>query len=318
VRASALTRTRCVVLAVVLVLTMSAHGGSARAQGCCTPGSSPMGGITGGASYAGSLEFGASSEWFELDKAYEGSVQMEDPGGRYSRVVSTSLFLRVGLSRRLLAVVQLPFDDRMRSQDFVSPSGSYTYEFRNTALGDVSTLLMARVWPWSGMGPTVVNLGAGLKFPTGPNDATQDGLIIPFELQTGTGTYDPVAAMSAYRLFPWGSVETVATARYPGRATSGYRFGFESTAVLQASWNFGSWQFGPQLRARSAGMDNMRGRRVDRTGGHRLTGGVHGLFSLGNSGIQVDAAVLTPLWQNLYGLQLGVTSQFLLAFRWSP
>lgn len=311
--------TRHITAATLLTLLgLTLVAGQAGAQGCCTPGSSPMGGVTGGPSHAGSIELGFSSEWFELDRAYENSQQIEDPGGRYSRVLSSNLFLRLGLSQRLLAVAQLPFDDRLRRQTLTTPSGSTEYEFRNTAMGDLGTMLLARIVPWSGFGRTVVNLGAGVKFPTGASDATQDGLIIPFELQTGTGTYDPIAALSSYHLTTWGSIEAVATARFPTRAESGYKYGVESTALLQASWDHGSWQIGPQFRGRFAGTNDMRGRTVARTGGHRIMGGLHALLSLSRIGIQIDAAALLPIWQNLYGLQLGVTSQLMIAMRWSP
>ena len=186
-------------LALLLLLPASA-----RAQGCCTPGSSPIGGVTGGPTHAGSIEIGVSTAWFELKHAYRQSVRVEDPGRRTSRVISSSFFLRVGLGSRWLALLQVPYDVRRRRQVLDTPSGSYEYEFRNSKLGDTSVMVLGRVWPSSGVGPTAVNVGVGLKLPTGPDDAEQDGLTIPFELQTGTGSYDPLAAVSAFHLLPWG------------------------------------------------------------------------------------------------------------------
>ena len=46
-------------------------------------------------------------------------------------------------------------------------------------------------------------------------------------------------------------------------------------------------------------------------------GGVHALWNLAPIGVQIDAAALLPIWQNLYELQLGVTSQLMLSLRWS-
>ena len=170
---------------------------------------------------------GLAVDGFELDQAYEGTGRVDDPGGRFSRVLSLALYTRIGLGRRLVALISLPVDDRLRSQDLVTPSGTHHFEFRNTSVGDLSTIIIANVWPWRRLGPTFVNIGVGMKWPTGPDDATQDGLMLPIELQTGTGTFDPIATLSGYRLFGWGAIVLAGAARFPTEAESGYRYGVE-------------------------------------------------------------------------------------------
>ncbi len=285
------------------------------AQGCCTPGSSPLGGITGGPTQKWSIEIGSAVDFFELDQGYEGTRKFDDP--RYSTVLSTACYARIGLSRRFVAIVEIPVDNRMRRQDLATPSGPRTFEFDNTSLGDVSTLVMARVWPWSGLGPTSINAGVGMKWPTGRDDAVQDGLRVPFELQVGTGTYDPIAALSAARLFSWGSVLAVATGRLSTRADSGYRFGKSATVILQVDRALGSWSIGPQVRSRFAGVDDFNGRTVINTGGRRAMLGGQVSKEFASSGIVVQASWLGPVWQDLTGRQLGISQEFVVAVRWA-
>ena len=299
-----------------MLLVMVSIPRLATGQGCCTPGSSPLGGIVGGPTKRGSVEVGSALDAFELDQGYEGSGKFDDP--RYSRVLSSSFFARIGLSARLVAIVEVPIDNRMRRQELNTPGGKKTFEFNNTALGDISTLVMARVLPWSGFGPTSLNIGVGMKWPTGVDDATQDsGLRIPFELQVGTGAYDPLAALSASRLFSWGDVVFAGTVRYPTEADTGYRFGVETNSVLQIDWNIGSWWLGPQVRGRYAGEDEFRGRTVINTGGYRVMLGAQVSREFTGPGLVLLAAWLRPAYQNLEGRQLGVSQQFALAIKWT-
>ena len=59
----------------------------------------------------------------------------------------------------------------------------------------------------------------------------------------------------------------------------------------------------------------MRGRRVPHTGGHRLLGGAHISSTIGDTGLVAEVSALLPLWQNLYGLQLGVPARLNLSLR---
>ena len=304
---------RCVEALVILALATIPR--TALAQGCCTPGSSPLGGIVGGPTKRWSVELGTALDVFELDQGYEGTEKFDDP--RYSRVLSNSFFTRIGLSTRFLLIVEVPIDNRMRRQELNTPTGTKTFEFNNTALGDISTLMMARVLPWSGLGRTSLNVGIGVKWPTGVDDATQDtGLRIPFELQVGTGSYDPLAALSASRLFGWGNVVFAGTVRHPTEASTGYRFGLETNSLLQLDWNVGSWWLGPQFRGRYASEDKFRGRTVINTGGHRVMVGAQVSKQFASPGLVLLAAWLIPAYQNLEGRQLGVSQQFVVAINW--
>lgn len=302
---------------LITVVLATGAPGAAFPQGCCTPGSSPLGGITGGPTNAGSVEVGATVDAFWLHQAYVGTKRIDDPSGRTSRVFNASSYVRIGLASRIVAVLALPVDDRRREQEITTTSGTFRTEFRSRALGDASTLLMARVWPWNGIGPTTAAIGLGLKWPTGRDDARQYGVVLPGELQSGTGTWDLLGALSLSRLFPWGSVLGVATGRFPSRAESGYRFGNEVTVALLGERNLGSWRFGPELRARFAAKDEIAGRKPPNTGGGRLLVGPRVAKAIVPLGLTLEATWLLPVWHNANGLQLGVSHEVVVGARWA-
>lgn len=304
------------VLGVFLLLALSPDQLSA--QGCCTPGSSPMGGVAGGPLLQGSWEFGVSLTGFQLDQGYEGSTKVDDP--RYSEVASAAFFVRFGASHRLALIAELPVDYRMREIDLGSPFGGSgtTSRFSNTSVGDFTTLVMFRAWPGNSLRPLAVNVGIGLKWPTGPDRVTQDGLILPIELQTGTGTIDLLVALSAFRSFTWGALELVGATRFPTRADSGYLYGVETNLVFLGHYAVGRFRLGGQLEGRFAGANDFRGRTVTNTGGHRLMAGPYIGLQPPVLPVSLEGSFVLPVWQNLEGEQLGVTKQVRITMRLSP
>jgi len=286
-------------------------------QGCCTPGSSPLGGLSGGPLRAGQLEVGLAAEAFALRQGYEGSEKVEDPARRESRVLSTTAYARLGLASRFALVLQLPYEYRERTAPAISETGQPGQDFSNAAFGDLGTIVMAQVIPFSRPGPFALNPGAGIKWATGSDDNTQDGLRLPVELQTGTGSTDPLFALVAYHLWSWGSASTNAVLRLPSRGRSGYRYGEEVNYTVTALWSLGTaWQFGPEIRGRSAAQDDFRGFVRENTGGSRVTVGPRVVYSTSSLPLVLEGSFMVPVWQNMNGLQLGVSEGASLGLRW--
>lgn len=292
--------------------TIPAYG-----QGCCTPGSSPLGGLTGGPLRRQSVEVGVAFEGYELQQAYLGADAIDDPGGRHSRVASTLFYSRIGLHDRLAAVIQLPYEYRMREQTIVLGEARLYQKFSNAALGDLTTLLMVRALPLRPVASWAVILGAGVKWPTGPHDRTQDGRTIPVELQTGTGSTDPVVAFVGYRSWQRFALTGSVLARFPSEGETGYEYGNETQVALVALWKPSvPMNVGLELRARAAAADRFRGSERINTGGSRLMSGLRVLAELPAPRLGLEAAFLLPVLQDLNGVQLGVDGQLSLNVRW--
>ncbi|MFQ5599069.1 MAG: hypothetical protein ACE5G2_00795 [Candidatus Krumholzibacteriia bacterium] len=287
------------------------------AQGCCTPGTSALGGLTGGPLLAGNIEAGLAVEGYDLRQAYRGNDRVADPANRRSQVLSTTFYSRIGLHKRVAAIVRLPYEYRMREQTVILGTQAFHHEFSNTALGDLTTLVMARVLPFRPFASWGIQLGAGIKWATGRDDATQDGLIIPVELQTGTGSTDPVLALVAYQSSPRFSVSSSALARFPREGRTGYRYGNELQLSVVGLWNWSpTLRPGIELRGRLAGADEFAGRKPVNTGGTRWMSGLRVLKEFPGLRLGVEAAFLLPLYQTMTGLQLGVDRQLSLNVRW--
>ena len=287
-------------------------------QGCCTPGSSPLGGLSGGPLHRGQFEIGVAAEGFGLRQGYDGSTRIQDPSGRRSRVLAAAVFVRLGLLDRVAFIGQLPFEYRERTAPAVPEVGFPGHDFSNAAVGDLSTIVLVRVLPLRGIGRLALNVGAGIKWATGPYDNAQDGLTLPVELQVGTGSTDPLFALVAYRLWSWGSVSSNAVLRLPTRGENGYRYGEEVNYTLSALGSFGaSWQLGLEIRGRSAGRDDFRGFVRENTGGTRVMLGPRVVCSFSSLPMVVEAAFYLPVYQHMNGVQLGVSEGGSMGVRWS-
>ena len=84
-----------VVALALLILAVTPAPGAA--QGCCTPGSSPLGGLSGGSLLRGQWELGLWTEGFSLRQGFDGDTKIEDPARRESRVLTVAGYLRLGL-----------------------------------------------------------------------------------------------------------------------------------------------------------------------------------------------------------------------------
>jgi hypothetical protein len=179
------------------------------------------------------------------------------------------------------------------------------------------TILMVRALPLRPAAPWALVLGAGIKWPTGPDDRTQRGLTLPVELQTGTGSTDPVLALVSYRSWPRFALTGSAIVRFPREGRSGYEYGNDAQMALVALWK-PDWpvNLGLELRGRTAGADRFRGSERINTGGSRLTSGLRVLTEIPATRVGLEAALLLPVRQNLNGQQLGVDGQLSMNLRW--
>ena len=301
---------------LLLLVALTGAPEVASGQGCCTPGSSPLGGLSGSPLQPWQFELGVASEAFHLKQAYRGTSRVDDASRRESRVFTAVAYLRVAVHHRAVALVQLPWEFSERTAPYIPETGSPAQDFSNSALGDLVTLVLVQVLPLRGPGPYTLNLGAGIKWPTGPNRNTQDGLILPVELQTGTGSTDPVLALVAHALYAWGSLSANAALRLPAEGETGYEYGNELNFALTGLWRFGgSWHAGLECRGRSAAADFFREFLRPNTGGTRITVGPRVVWQPASLPLGVEGSFQLPVFHDLNGTQLGVSEGAALGLR---
>jgi hypothetical protein len=160
----------------------------------------------------------------------------------------------------------------------------------------------------------------GMKWGTASVERTQFGLRLPVELQSGTGSNDPLALASGHRLWPAAGATLAALARFPREGRNGYRYGVETHAVAAGEWTPGGWwALGGEVRLRAAAADHFQGLgQLPNTGGWRLMAGPRARVEWRGAGLGLEGAFLWPAYQHLNGLQIGVDHQALLGARWQP
>lgn len=134
---------------------------AAAAQGCCTPGTSPLGGLGGQPLRPWSAEYGVAFDGYDLRQAYRGTRKVPDPGRRHSRVTRVVTYARVGLPGQAVVLLEVPYDYRMRELPIPSPAGEVMVRHSNDAFGDLSTLLLIRAIPRAGISSWGLTLARG-------------------------------------------------------------------------------------------------------------------------------------------------------------
>lgn len=147
----------------------------------------------------------------------------------------------------------------------------------------------------------LVSLIGGLEFPTSSIESDADGVPLPLEFQSGTGSWDPIAGV-AYTLFsdPW-SLYVSSVTTFPTTGTADTKAGISArqTAIVQIQpWTFLAFQIGAEFRWDGPGY--IQGVRDPNTGGH-ITYGTFGLVGMPHDNVLVHFSAAIPIVQRLDG-----------------
>ncbi len=256
-------------------------------------------------------------ESFHLDQAYRGPEKVTEVNRREGHVARIAVFARIGLPAGTALLVEWPYEIRGRDQVIRTESQNLEFDFDNRAPGDLSTMLLVTVWPRNGVSPWGLEAGAGIKWANGSVDRTDDGRFLPVELQSGTGSVDPLLSLSARRAWAEWSIQAAAITRIATTGRNEYRFGSEWNVVTGVHWAaHRNVALGADARLRHAAPDEIGGRVPQNTGGTRLLAGPRLTGTIRPVRLQAYGALLLPVRQDLKGTQLGVSRQFLVGLTW--
>jgi hypothetical protein len=168
-----------------------------------------------------------------------------------------------------------------------------------------------------------LSLGLGVKLPTGSVDERNLGVLLPEELQPGTGSWDYSGSISYYQGFEL--VDFIVSGTYLVTTShSGYEFGNQFSYLLASSFHIRDRiDFSVALSGIVRGKDRERGEDVHSTGRHQL------LFTPGfkvqviPQALGLQAYYEHPIYQHFDGVQLGsdfnirVTAVYMLPLKGS-
>lgn len=277
------------------------------AQGCCTPGTSTLGGVERGVPLSHALTISLSYQNNNLKDAFEASERIEDPLGRTASVEHINLELEYGLANQISIMVATSYYKKKRELTVKTGTSSIseTVNFSGAGFGDVIVLGKYQIVAPTILSAWELSIGGGAKLPIGDFRQAVDGTRLSIDLQPGTGAPDLFAwgfvmrSMPAYRLRLYGN----ALYRYSGTNMDNYRFGDEILLSVGAGYGLLDYlDLSLLFKGRFAKQDYSNGRILQSTGSRTYSIMPNIIYYEDHSALRLFAQF--PFYRNVNGLQL--------------
>ena len=221
-------------LVFILVLIMP-FGPNLLAQGCCTAGSPSLGTLQTGLTQKNRFVISLSVESTRLTTAFRGTERIKDALGRDATVNNISFEVGYGVSSRLSLNLISNFSQRQRQ---VHLSDGSSFVSQGAGFGDMTILAKFALLQLNVADQRELSIGLGLRVPTGQSRIEENGVVLSYDLQPGTGSWDPLIWMYGFKGFLPRKYNFYynATLRFPGTNANGYRIGRELNANLGGSY----------------------------------------------------------------------------------
>ena len=277
-------------------------------QACCSAGVPLLGSLELPTTSVGTWQFSLTYERNVLRDVISGTDKF-DLNNRRRTVHSVLLETNYGLAQRVSITALLSLIQQEREitnpflpgrTDFLSTRGS----------GDAVVLLKYDLYPLTMATQRQIALGFGPKAPLGKSTIKTNGILLPADLQPGSGAWDGILWGYLYQGFlPTTTANLFGTLSYRYTGTNGrdYRFGNEFVATLGSSYRTNTiFDFSLSLRYRTVHPEKFTGNDVPNTGGKWLSvlPGVNLKFAK-NWALRFSGNL--PVYRNLQGTQLTTT-----------
>ena len=301
-------RLQHIIWTVAVLLVFS---GTARPQNCCAPAVPQQGVLGETVALPQTLEIGLHFEYLRARGQYEGDDKIDDPENRRTFWHRGTLTLGYGVLPGLSVTAIVPYVHKEKITYIPIRARDYTNE--SDGLGDIT--LLARYSPLarSFVNFRELSLGLGVKLPTGQTDRRNNGVLLPQELQPGTGSWDYQGSVSYYQGFEpvdfFASLTYIMTTKHHV-----YEFGDQFAYLLSSNFHVH-----PRLDLSAAISGSVRGkdRQTTRTATGSITEevastGRHQIWLV--PGVQVQAVpgslrlqtfLELPVYQHFDGIQVG-------------
>lgn len=297
--------------AIGFCVAMFGWPADASAQGCCTPGTSSLGGIERGVAAHQTLAVSLNYQHNDLSRSYSGTQPVEDVRRTNASVSYFNLEVEYGLAERVSFVVIGNYS--VKSREFTTQSalgsGAETSEITGRGIGDMLFIGKYQLIVPTFSSPFELSLGAGAKAPVGSYTRERDGVRTSLDLQPGTGAVDLLAWFYGSFSFPSHEIAVFANVlhRYTGTNPDGYRIGSEWLPALGISYTLVEW-FDVALlaRGRIAGEDFAQGRFLPSTGGQIYS--IQPMIFYRQGNVQVRLYDQIPVHRNFLGTQLSLSN----------
>ena len=279
-------------------------------QACCSAGTPLLSSLELPSTFAGALQLALTYEYNTLRDVLSGSSTLNDDSRRratHSLLLESSYgFTSFFSTSVLLTIVQ---QERSIRSSF---DGSESF-LKTRGIGDAIVLLKYNLIHANIINQLDLSFGVGTKIPLGMSNLTSDGILLPADMQPGTGAWDGIL----WGYFSRGFVPTLplnvfasASYRYTGSNArygsnqEGYTFGNELVANVGVGFRTDTeLDFSLVLRLRQTTSDRFAGSDIPNTGGRWLSA-VPGVNVKVLDNLAVRASGQIPVHRNLEGTQL--------------
>ncbi len=281
-------------------------------QACCSAGTPMLGSLETSTTSRNNLQLNLTYDYNTLQSVFEGSTQIDDD--TRERVTNSVLFeTTYGLTDKFTLTGLFSFINQRRI--ITTPSGSENLLF-SSGFGDALLLLKYELISQTILNQRQLAIGLGPKIPTGASDVTQNGILLPADMQPGSGSWDFVF-WSYYsegympdlplNIFISASYKLNTSNNRFANSDAGYKFGNEFVSSIGAGYRTDSFfDCSLAFRFRSTTVDQFGKESVPNTGGIWLYA-VPGLNIKLMDNLVARFTGQIPIYRNLEGTQLTTT-----------
>jgi len=299
-----------IILAVFMIIIFP---GQLSAQGCCTAGTSSLGGIDRSIISLNNLSVTAGYDYNYLGDTYNGREKIDDPLNRNAAVTYFTFQSEYGISEKVSLLGIMNFTTRERNVTYGTSSGnkSLNVNFTGNGFGDIILIGKYEVISPDLFSPFTFAIGGGVKLPTGAFRKKNNGARLAIDLQPGTGATDAIFWSYLSNNFQSINLSLYANLlyRYSGTNFEGYKIGNELIFLTGTNYYFTDYlSISLQLRSRFSNADYADGRFLPSTGATSYNLYPYLNYFEGNFSLRLYTQI--PLYRNARGIQLTVSEVF--------
>ncbi len=206
------------------------------AQGCCSVSIPTLGSTESGSVGFGSMRIGLNYLYTNTTTTYKNDTKIQDPLNRRALGHNLIFDFEFGVWKNFSLFLLLPYNHYYRS---TTVSANQKEVYKNSGLGDLTILLKYNVLNPTFAMPYQLSFGSGVKLPTGEFQTESQGVQLPLDIQSGTGTLDFIL----WSFFSANFTENLtltqsALFKFAGKNTEGYDIGNELLTVTGLIYNF--------------------------------------------------------------------------------
>lgn len=282
------------------------------AQACCSAGTPLLGSLELPATPQGTWQFALSYDYNLLKDVISGSRLLSDNSRQravHSILWETSYGITPVFSVSLLATA-------VQQERVVEAGGPSGATLRTRGIGDAILLFKYALVPLTLPEQREVTIGGGTKIPLGASTLTSQGVLIPADMQPGTGAWDGILwAYASQGFLPEAPLTLFLSAsrRFTGTndryrsSAQGYKFGDETILTVGAGYRTEERiDYSVLIRLRHVRADRFGGFAIPNTGGMWLSvlPGINvRMFDV----VTARFSLQVPLYRDLRGTQLTTT-----------